>query len=146
MAVPTEAQRADIYYFCGWPQRYIPSDAFKIENAINSIAQVDAQWAIIANSLYDTPVGLLAQLRQLQDVTIPAAYERLQVMEVGPIKMDGGRELRELRNQGRRLTSALCKTLGVRREGDVFGTDSGIDAAATMGGEGGRPGNWIGRC
>ena len=148
MAVPTEAQRADIYFFCGWPQRFTKSDTFALENGINSIAQVDAQWAIIANSLYDTPPGLLAQLRQLHDVTIPAAYQRLQVVKVGSIELDGGRELREYRNQGRRLVGALCGTLGVIRANDVFAPGVGSPTSARLGESGGgsAPSNWVGKC
>lgn len=148
MAVPTETQKRDIFYFCGWPQRFIPTDAFPLEQGIVSIAAIDAQWEMIVNPIDGDPPGLLAQLRKLHDVTIPGAYERLQVLEVGPIKLDGARELRELRNQGRRLVGALCGTLGVIRANDVFAPGVGSFASARLGasGDGGRSSNWIGKC
>jgi hypothetical protein len=148
VAVPTEAQKADIFYFCGWPQRFIPTDAFPLEQGIAAISQIAAQWAIITNPIDGSPSGLLAQLRKLHDVTIPAAYERLQVIKVGPIELDGQRELRELRNQGRRLVSALCGTLGVIRANDVFAPGVGSYASARLGesGSGSGSSNWVGKC
>ena len=147
MAVPTEAQKADIYFFCGWPQRFVTSDAFPLEQGIGSIAQIDAQWNLIVNPLNGNPPGLLAQLRELHDVTIPGAYRRLKATQVGTIQLNAGRELRELRNQGKRLVGALCGTLGVIRANDVFAPGVGSFASSQLGPSGGgaMASNWVGK-
>lgn len=142
----TDAQRADVYFFCGWPQRYVQVNT-ALEMALNAIALKPAQEALLGNSLTSNPPGLLAQARQLYDVTIPAAYKRLKAIKVGSIELSGPGELRELSRQGQRLVGAICSTLGVERDADVFSPGSGgrwparnsVFAQSSMGG------NWIGK-
>jgi len=148
VATPTEAQKEAIYFFCGWPQKYVQVNT-ALENAIQRIAVSDAQWARLANPIASTPSGLLAQLASLYDVQIPAAYRRLKAMKVGSIELSGPGELQMLQRQGRRLVAALCTTLGVLRDADVFDQGRGsVTGAASMSGiqpTGGGSDNWVGK-
>ena len=148
MATPTEAQKEAIYFFCGWPQKYVQVNT-ALENAIARIATSDAQWARLTNVITATPSGLLAQLASLYDMQIPAAYRRLKAMKVGSIELTGNGELNTLQRQGRRLVSALCTTLGVLRDADVFAPGIGsVTGAGSIGGilpRGGGSFNWVGK-
>ena len=144
MADLTEAQKADVYFFCGRPQRWIQVNT-ALEQAMAKIVAFPAQAQLVTNGLTDSPVGLLAQLRRHYDVTIPSAYRRLQALKVGSIELSGNGELRALAAQGRRLVTGLRSILGVDRDpdctmdADVFGTTG---SGASGGSEGS---NWIGK-
>ena len=146
MADLTEAQRAECYFFCGWPQRWVQVNT-ALEQALNKINTSPAQAALLTNGLFDSPVGILAQLRQHYDVTIPGAYRRLKALKVGSIELSGNGELRALEAQGQRLVNALCSILGVESDADVFKPGRGSRTGARMGGfsPGGDGGNWIGK-
>ena len=141
----TAAQRADCYFFCGWPQKYVQTNT-ALEWALDAIGNKAEMQAIVGNSLVQSPVGLLVQLRQLYDVTIPAAYRRLKALKVGSIELSGNGELRALEAQGQRLVNGLCNALGVERDADVFRPGRG-SRTPNMGGFGSRHSgdNWIGK-
>lgn len=128
----TDAQRADVYFFAGWPQRYVNVNT-ALEWAIDKIGQYPDQQAIIANTLTGTPPGLLAQLRRLHDVTIPAAYSRLRAVKVGSIDLDARAEINYLRSEGRRLVNSMCSALGIKRDADVFAPGDGSGAPPMWG-------------
>jgi hypothetical protein len=106
--------------------------------------------ALLTNLISASPKGLLAQARDLYDVKIPAAYERLQVFKVGPIEMSGNRELGMLAKQGRRLVGAICSALFVKRGQDVFNPSGGgggweVGDSFPSGAPGGSGDNWVGK-
>lgn len=142
----TEAQIAEVYFFCGWPQRYVQINT-AIEQAIDAIAAKPAQEALLTNGLTDSPVGLLAKVRYLYDVEIPKARKRLKARQVGKIVLPEHRELEQLAEEGRKLTGAICSCLGVERDADVFGSGKG-GTMATRGGilsQSRGAGNWVGK-
>ena len=145
MPALTAAQRADCYFFCGWPQRYVQVNT-ALEWALDAIAGKPEMQAIVGNLITASPSGLLAQLRLLYDVTIPAAYRRLKALKVGSIELSGNGELMALAAQGQRLVNSLCAVLGVGRDVDVFRPGSGSQTPG-MGGWGSRGygDNWIGK-
>ena len=148
MAALTDAQRADCYFFCGWPQRFVQINT-ELEFALNAIVQKPEMQNLLGNALTDSPPGLLAQARNLHDVTSPSAYRRLKALKVGSIELSGPGELRELCRQGRRLVNAICGVLGVHRgEVDVFGPGTGTNdysIGSVYGGRGATAGNWVGK-
>lgn len=128
MAVATEAQKRDIYFFCGWPQKNVQVNS-ALENAIGRVAANEAQWAFITNAVNGTPPGLLACLWD-QWSQIRAAQQRLMAVQVGSIQLNATREIEMLRNAGRQLVTALCSYLGVTRDADVFSPSSSSTGAA----------------
>jgi hypothetical protein len=148
MALLTDAQRAEVYFFCGWPQRWVQENT-ALEQAMNAIGGRPEMQALLSNSLVASPKGLLAQARLLYDVTIPATYRRLKATKVGTIELDARAEIRMLRDEGRRLVNGICTLLGVTADGDVFGPgEGGVAGSSSFGiqtrGPGGG-GNWIGK-
>ena len=145
MPALTAAQRADCYFFCGWPQRYVQVNT-ALEWALDAIASKPEMQALVGNAITASPIGLLAQLRLMYDVTIPGAYRRLKALKVGSIELSGNGELRALEAQGQRLVNSLCAVLGVERDVDVFRPGSGSRVPG-MGGWGSRGDgdNWIGK-
>lgn len=145
--VLTDAQEADCYFFTGWPQRWLQTTMSPIEQALRAIAQKPAMVALLTNPISATPKGLLAQARNLFDVQIPAAYERLQVRKVGPIEMDAARELHVLTMQGQRIVESICSVLDIARGEDVFKPGAGRPGAGAfpMGGMANMPSNWVGK-
>jgi hypothetical protein len=128
----TDAQRADVYFFAGWPQRYQNVNT-ALEWAMDKIVSQPAQEAILTNGLTASPPGLLAKLRQLHDTTIPGAYGRLRATKVGSIDLDARAEINYLRSEGRRLVNAMCSTLGIKRDADVFAPGDGTGAPPMWG-------------
>ena len=148
MAVITDAQRADVYFFCGWPQRFVQVNT-ALEFALDVISTKPEMQALLTNAITATPPGLLAQARLLHDVTIPSAYRRLKALKVGSIELSGPGELRALARQGQRLVNAICGVLGAQRDVDVFSPGRGAGAPNLGGmysyGSGGGDSNWVGK-
>jgi hypothetical protein len=148
--VITDAQEADIYTFTGWPQAFLQTEMAPVEMALRQIANKPGMLARITNSLFATPKGILAQLNDLHDVQMPAAYERLAARKVGTIELAGSGELNELARQGERLVGLLCSTLFIKRGNNIFkpGSGRGWDAAMGFpvgGSSRGNGDNWIGK-
>lgn len=133
MAALTDEQIEAIYFYTGWVQRWVQVNT-ALEQAVARIAMYPAQAARITNAIDATPSGILAQLTQLHDVTIPAAFKRLKALGVGSIKLSGSGELNELARQGQRLVGALCSILGVERDADIFRPGAGGRSGSRMGG------------
>jgi hypothetical protein len=145
-AMLTDAQKADVYFFAGWPQRYVQINT-SIEQGLDQLASRPANEALLGNPLTGSPPGLLARARQLFDVTIPSAYKRLKVKQAGKIQLDATGELEALAEQGRILAGAICSVLGIERDKDVFAPTGG-GSMATRGGilsQNRGAGNWIGK-
>lgn len=146
--VITDAQEADAYFFCGWPQRWVQTNT-SLEQALSAIAQKPGQLALLINEITATPKGLLAQARDLYDVQIPGAYERLMAKQVGTIQLSGHGELNMLAKQGQRLVGAICSILFVKRGEDVFRPGSGtgwvVGGAFPTGAPDGGSSNWVGK-
>jgi hypothetical protein len=122
----TDAQKADVYFFCGQAQRFVQINT-AIEQGIAKIQTYPAQRALLTNGLTDSPIGLLARARQHYDITMPAAYERLMALKVGPIELSGNQELRALADQGRLMVKGIRTIIGVTDlpGEDVFSTSFG---------------------
>lgn len=148
MAVATEAQKRDIYFFCGWPQKNVQVNS-ALENSIARVAANDAQWAFVTNAANGSPPGLLACLWD-QWAQVRAAQMRLMAVKVGSIELNASREIEMLRSAGRQLASALCSYLGVIKDADVFSPYGAVVAASSNMGMGMLPNgpgadNYIGR-
>lgn len=114
----SEAQRADIRYYCGYSARHLQTDV-SLEQAMWAIETQPAHEAQITNPITGDPSGLLAQLKDI-DSKLRGAHARLKASEVGSIKLNPG-EMAMLRSEGRRLATRLCSILGVEKRTDVFG-------------------------
>jgi hypothetical protein len=146
VAVATEAQKRDIYFFCGWPQKNVQVNT-ALEHAIARTAENTDQWALVINAVNGSPPGLLPLLWQ-QWQRILDAHGRLKALKVGSIELSGPGEINMLRKEGQRLVGALCSLLGVESDGDVFMPGSGGSAAARNFGlmpRGPGADNWIGK-
>jgi hypothetical protein len=106
----TNAQRVDIRYFLGWPQRYFGIET-DLEIAMNTVQQDADTEALV--------VSLLPLLHDVDD-KIVAARERLAAKELGSITLPGAEEIGVLRSEGRRLSGRLASILGVWIKHDVF--------------------------
>lgn len=136
----TEAQRADIRFYCGWSARFRQFDS-RLEQAMNALASTPETEARITNSITGDPPGVLACLHAV-DAELTAAHKRLKATKVGSIELNQG-EIASLRSEGRRHVTRLCAMLGIEQYADVFGNSrvSGFG----MGGDHACAGNWIGK-
>lgn len=114
----SEAQRADIRYYCGYSARYLQTDV-SLEQAMWAIETQPAHEAQITNAITGDPPGLIALLKDI-DAKLRGAHARLKATEVGSIRLNQG-EIAMLRSEGRRFASRLCSILGVEKRNDVFG-------------------------
>ena len=150
MADLTEAQKAEVYFFCGQAQRFVQVNT-AIEQGIAKINSFPDQQKLLTNGLTASPAGLLARARQHYDITMPAAYRRLKALKVGSIELSGGGELRVLAEQGRLMVKGIRTILGVMDVPgeDVFSTSFGFVAGGSQFGGLLHPGscgaNWIGK-
>ena len=144
--VVTDAQEADVYFFCGWPQRWLQTTMSPLEQALRAITQKPGMLALLTNSITVSPKGLLAQARDLFDTQIPAAYRRLKALKVGSIELSGHGELNMLARQGQRLVGTICSVLDIERGEDVFRRGAGRPGAGALMGECcGYSANWVGK-
>ena len=144
--VITDAQEADIYFFCGWPQRWLQTTMSPLEQALRAIANKPVMLALLTNAITATPKGLLAQARDLFDVQFSGAYRRLKAIKVGSIELSGHGELNMLARQGQRLVGTICSVLDIQRGEDVFRPGSGRPGAGSLMGAGGcYDSNWVGK-
>lgn len=135
---PTDRSR--IRFYMGWTQRYLQTDS-RLEFAMNA-ADEDANTLLLIQDTLQNG-GLLASLADI-DSRITGAYLRIQVAEVGTIKLPGALEISILRAEGRRIAGRLASTLGCPVRHDVFsarGPEDYMGYGGPYGGGGGNSGN-----
>lgn len=104
----TEAQRADIRKYLGWPGRWFQTDS-RLEQAMNGVT-AEHQTQI---------VGELARLATI-DTKLDSASTFFPASRDGNIGIEGAQNLNLLRSQGKQAAGRIAAILGVEVRHDVF--------------------------
>lgn len=119
-AALTDAQRAQIRFYLGWPSRFHQIDS-GLEQAMSAIDMGDDEsYAVITRAFTHTDgPGLLASLKDV-DAKLLTADDSLEVEQVGTIKLNLRDKVALLRSKGRQFAGRLAALLSVELRHDVF--------------------------
>jgi hypothetical protein len=115
-----ETQRAAIRHYLGWSERFFQFDS-RLEGAMNALDMRPAAEANVVSWM-----GLLSTL----DAQIVDQRDRLKVVKLGTITLDGTRELANLRGTGQQIVGWISATLGIPIQHDVYSPGSPVSFAS----------------
>ncbi len=106
----TSTERAEIYFFTGWTQKWRQIDE-ALENAI-----------LLAETSPDVSALVLNCVAKCKDIDAKLldAQSRLKALKLGSITLPGKNEMDELKKMGRLWAARLATSLGVEIRQDVF--------------------------
>ena len=120
----SEAQRARVRYYLGWPEVFFRSvDA--VGEALDIVGGRPAAQAIVEE--------LLAKLDALDEEIDTDVVRSSKAVQVGSVKLRGPYQLDAKNARGRELVQRLANILGVEPMGGVFGAERTTDNCIAQG-------------